>query len=163
MSKNRHIWPASHFSPSLPVCLKKSATFSPRKNIVLFGNLVRPEYPMGMRLVHKPQLRSRRASCTAWDAKSGNEEKCLVQIFSIKPFPKLKSCFSRINFSVPKKMLQQKSQDSEFTYEVWKSFSCRNKNEDLNFEPPKMVNSRWFATVKKTKSPISVNIMCLVF
>ena len=27
MSKNRHIWPASHFSPSLPVCLKKISHF----------------------------------------------------------------------------------------------------------------------------------------
>lgn len=135
MSKNRHKGPASHFSPSLPVCLKKSATFSPRKKNVLFGNPVRPEYPMGMRLVHKPQLRSRRASCTAWDAKSGNEEKRLVQIFCIKTFPKLRPSFSRINFSVPKNIFKKIS-GLRIHLRSWKSFSWRNKNEDLNFEPP---------------------------
>jgi len=97
-------FPFQSIASSLP---KRIGHFFATEKHRFVRNPVRPEYPMGMRLVHKPQLRSRRASCTAWDAKSGNEEKRLVQIFSIKTFPKLKSCFSRINFSVPKKMLHK--------------------------------------------------------
>ena len=75
MFKHRHIWPASHFSPSLPVCQKTPSFFRHGKTVFFVPPLrpkkrtpVRPEYPMGMPLVHKPLLRSRRASCTAWAA-----------------------------------------------------------------------------------------------